>query len=77
MMRQRAQLFKRLEVVEAMRAFISHHLGDIEVLRAKLGRVEADLVAAQKAVADGAKTLKLVEKEKRAIRAEADRLKEK
>ena len=52
MMRQRAQLFKRLEVVEAMRAFISHHLGDIEVLRAKLERVEADLVAAQKAVAD-------------------------
>ena len=77
MMRQHAQLFKRLEVVEAMQAFISHHPGDIEESRAKLERVEADLVAAQKVVADGAKTLKLVEGEKRAIRAEADRLKEK
>ena len=29
-----------------MRAFISHHPGDIEELRAKMEQVEADLVAA-------------------------------
>lgn len=77
MMRQRTQLFKWLEVAEAMQAFISHHPGDIEELRAKLERVEADLAAAQKAIADKAEMLKLVEGEKGTIRAEADRLKEK
>lgn len=40
-------------------------------------RVEADLAAAQKVVADGAKMLKLVEGEKRTIWAEVDRLKKK
>nr|CAN72789.1 hypothetical protein VITISV_025818 [Vitis vinifera] len=46
MMRTHAQLFKRLEVAEAMRAFISHHPGDIEEMRLKLEMVENDLAAA-------------------------------
>lgn len=77
MMRQRAMLFEQLEVAKAMRAFISHRLDGSEELRVKLERVEADLAAAQKAVADGAEALKLVEKENGAIHAKADRLKEK
>ena len=60
MMRTRAQLFKQLEVVEAMRAFISHHSGGIKEMRSKLEMVEVDLA----------------EEEKGAIWAEADQLKE-
>ena len=59
-----------------MRAFISHHLGGIEEMCSKLERVEMDLTATQKAVADGTEILKLAERDKGAIRAEADRLKE-
>ena len=77
MMRQRTQLFKRLEVAEAMQAFISHHPSGIEELRTKLERVEADLAVAQKVVANRVETLKLVEGEKGAIWAKADQLKEK
>ena len=46
MMHTHAQLFKRLEVAEAMRAFISHHPGGIEEMRLKLEMVEDDLAAA-------------------------------
>lgn len=67
MMQQRAQLFKRLEVAEAMRVFISHHPGNIEELYAKLEREETNLAATQKVVADGIETLKLVKEEKRVI----------
>ncbi|RVW53136.1 hypothetical protein CK203_080644 [Vitis vinifera] len=77
MMRQRTQLFKRLEVAEAMQAFISHRLGGREELCAKLERVKVDLVAAQKAVVDRTETLKLVEGGKGMIYSEAERLKEK
>ncbi|RVW73839.1 hypothetical protein CK203_056642 [Vitis vinifera] len=52
--------FKQLEVVEAMRAFISHHSGGIKEMRSKLEMVEVDLA----------------EEEKGAIWAEADQLKE-
>lgn len=80
MVRQHALFFKRLEVVEAMRAFISHRLGSSKEMRARLKRVETDLVATQKAVAKGAEALKLTEgegeRERRTIRAEADKLKE-
>ena len=76
MMRTCEQLFKWLEVAEAMRAFISHHPGGIEEMRSLLERVEADLATAQKAVADGAEMIKLAEEEKGAIRVEADQLKE-
>ncbi|RVW17825.1 hypothetical protein CK203_078652 [Vitis vinifera] len=57
MMCTREQLFKRLELVEAMHAFISQHPGGIEELRAKLEKVEAELAAARKAVADGTEQL--------------------
>ena len=67
MMRTRAQLFKQLEVAEAMRAFISHHPGGIEEMRSKLERIEVDLAIAQKAVSDGTKMLKLAEGEKETI----------
>ena len=67
MMRQCAQLFKWLEVPEAMRAFISHHPGGIEEMRSKLERIEVDLAIAQKAVSDGTKMLKLAEGEKETI----------
>ncbi|RVW59434.1 hypothetical protein CK203_110186 [Vitis vinifera] len=46
MMHTREQLSKRLEVAEAMRAFISHHLGDIEETRSQLESVEANLATA-------------------------------
>ena len=74
-MRTREQLFKRLEVAEAMRAFISHHLGGIEELRSQLEKAEAELAAAQKAMADGAKQLSRTEEEKGVVRAKADTLK--
>ena len=74
-MRTREQLFKRLEVVEAMRAFISQYPGGIEELRARLEKVETELAAAQKAVADGTEQLSRVEEEKEATRAETDILK--
>lgn len=46
-------------------------------MRSKLERVEADLAAAQKAVADETEMLKLAKGDKEAIRAEVDWLKEK
>ena len=76
MMHTREQLFKRLEVAEAMRAFISHHPGGIEELRSRLEKMEAKLVVAQKAVVDGAEKLSRVEEEKGVVRAEVDTLKE-
>lgn len=76
-MLQRALLFKRLEVAEVMRAFISHYLGGSEELHPKLEWVEADLVASQKAVVDGVEALKLVDGKKEEICAEANQLKEK
>ncbi|WJZ80866.1 hypothetical protein VitviT2T_000741 [Vitis vinifera] len=41
-----AQLFEWLDVAEAIRAFISHRLGNNEELCVKLERVEADLAVA-------------------------------
>ena len=76
MMHTREQLFKRLEVAEAMRAFISHHPGGIEELRSRLEKVEAKLVVAQKAVVDGAEKLSRAEEEMGVVRAEVDMLKE-
>ena len=76
MMHTREQLFKWMEVAEAMRAFISHHPGDIEELRSRLEKVEAELATVKKAGMDGAKKLSRAKKEKGVIRAEADTLKE-
>ena len=75
MMRTRKQLFKRLKVAEAMRAFISQHPGGIEELRAQLEKVETELATARKAMADGTEQLSRVEEERVAIWAEADTLK--
>ena len=74
MMRTREQLFKRLEVAEAMRAFISQHPDGIEELRTRLEKVEAELATDRKAVADETEQLSRAEEEKGAIRAEADML---
>ena len=74
MVRQRAILFERLEVAEAMRTFISHRMSSSEELCAKLERVESDLAAAQKVATKGAEALKLVEEKKKVIRAEVDML---
>ena len=46
-------------------------------MRSKLERVEADLAAAQKAIADGTEMLKLAKRKKEAIQVEVDQLKEK
>ena len=46
-------------------------------MRSKLERVEADLAADQKAIADGTEMLKLAKRKKEAIRAKVDQLKEK
>ena len=73
-MRTREQLFKRLEVAEAMRAFISQHPDGIEELRTRLEKVEAELATDRKAVADETEQLSRAEEEKGAIRAEADML---
>ena len=53
MMHTCEQLFKRLEVAEAILTFISHHPSGVKELRSRLEKVEAELAAAQKAVADG------------------------
>ena len=39
------QLFQRLKVAEAMRAFISQHSGGVDELRAQLEKVEAELAS--------------------------------
>ncbi|RVW66973.1 hypothetical protein CK203_064065 [Vitis vinifera] len=57
MMLSREQLFERLKVAEAMRAFISQHPGGIDELRAQLEKVEAELASARKAASDGAQRL--------------------
>ena len=46
LMRQRTLLFERLEVAEALRAFITHRVGSGEELYIKLEQVEGDLAAA-------------------------------
>ena len=74
-MRTREQLFKRLEVAEAMRAFISQYPGGIEELCARLEKVEAKLATARKAVADGTEQLSQVEEEKETTRVKTDILK--
>ena len=75
MMHTCEQLFKRLEVAEVARAFISHHPSGIEKLHSRLEKVEAELAVAQKAIEDGAEKLSRAEEEKGVIRAEADMLK--
>ena len=75
MMRSREQLFERLKVEEAMRAYISQHPGGVDELRAQLEKIDAKLASARKAVSDGAEQLCQVEGERETIQAEADSLK--
>lgn len=77
MVHQHALFFERLEVIEAMRTFISHRMSGGEELHTRLERTENDLAATQKTVAERVEALKLAEGEREAIRAEADKLKEK
>ena len=58
-----------------MCAFISQHPGSIEELLSHLEKVETELAAARKAVADGTEQLSRAEEEKRVVRAEANLLK--
>ena len=46
MMRTREQLFKRLQVAEVVRAFISQHPSGVKELRTQLKKVEAELASA-------------------------------
>lgn len=57
-----------------MRAFISYRMSDSEKLRTRLERAENDLIAIQKATAEGAEALKLAEGDREPIHAEADKL---
>ena len=60
-----------------MRTFISHRMSGCEELHTKLERVESDLTVVQKVAVEGAEALKLADGEKEAIRAEADKLRNK
>lgn len=53
LMRQRALLLKRLEVVETMRAYIAYNIDNSEELCSKLRLVEGELVAARKVIDKG------------------------
>lgn len=71
MMRQRALLFKQLEVVETMRAYIVHNMDDSEEVRSKLKSVEVKLVVARKATNEGVELLRKVEDEREMAEDEA------
>lgn len=74
MVRRHTLLFEQLEIVEAMRAFISHRMSGGEELRTRLERAKNNLVVAQKLAAEGVEALKLAEGERKMIHAEADKL---
>lgn len=77
MMRQHALLFKPLEVVETMRAYIVHNMDDSEEVHSKLKSVKGELVVAQKSTDEGVGLLRKVEDEIEMVEAESFRLKEK
>ena len=76
-MRQRAQLFKRLEATETMRTYITHNMDNSEELCANLESVEDKLIAALKIIDEWAKLRRKAEEEKEAVKAEACWLAEK
>lgn len=77
LMRQRALLFKQLEVVETMRAYIVHNMDDSEEIRSKLKSVEGKLVVARKATDEGVGLLRKMEDKRETAKVEALQLKEK
>ena len=78
MMHTHEHLFKRLEVVEAMCAFISYHLGGVEELRSRLEeekgfiRAEADTLKREKEALEG--QFNGVEQENLQLKKEVDEL---
>lgn len=76
-MRQHAQLFKWLEVVETMRTYIAHNMGNSEELRAKLKSIKGELAAAWKMTDEGVRLLRKVEEGKKTVKAETRWLAEK
>lgn len=73
-MRQRTLLFKLLEVVKAMRAFITQQMDNSEELHSKLKLAENELATFQKTIDEGAKSLRKAEGEGEVVNAEAPRL---
>lgn len=57
-----------------MRASIYHHMSGGQELHTRLEWAKNDLINARKVAAEGAKTLKLVERAREAVRAEANKL---
>lgn len=70
-MRQRTLLFKLLEVVEAMRVFITQQMDNSEELHSKPKLAESELTTTQKTVDEGAKSLRKVEGEGEVVNAKA------
>lgn len=75
-MRQRTLLFKRLEVVETMRAYIAHKIDDNEELPAKMEMVEGKLVVTRQIIDEEVGLLRKAEEGKEVAEAEARRLAE-
>ena len=71
MMRQRALLFKQLEVTKTMRAFFTQRLDNNKELRTQLEQAECDLAATQKAITDEGKLLNETNEEIEMAKAEA------
>lgn len=72
--RQCTILFKRLEVAEAMKAFITQRMDRSEELHSKLKLAESKLAIARKVVDERAESLRKVEEERETVNAEARRL---
>ena len=75
-MRQRALLFKWLEVIEAMRAYLAQHMDDNEELCSKLKLAKSELTTTRKVAVKEAGLLRKTEKERDVANVEAPRLKE-
>ncbi|RVW53625.1 hypothetical protein CK203_068990 [Vitis vinifera] len=69
--RQCTILFKRLEVAEAMKAFITQRMDRSEELHSKLKLAESELAIARKVVDERVESLRKVEEEKETVNAEA------
>lgn len=76
LMQQYSLIFKRLEAVETMRAYIAHNMENSEELQAKLEAIEGELAVARKIVNEGVGLLRKAEEGKEAAEAKARRLAE-
>lgn len=73
-MQQRALLFRRLEAVETMRAYIAHHMDSSEDLRSKMKLAESELAADRKVADEGVGLLRKVKEAREAAETEACQL---